>query len=77
MKAKISTTLTALAVILSCSITSILTISCSDGDSITDNDITYEATVWDISPLVISVKVVSTEGYSVLNEQTVKKITAT
>ena len=77
MKAKISTTLTALAVILSCSITSILTISCSDGDSITENEIMYEAEIWDISPLVISVKVVSTEGYSVLNEQTVKKITAT
>ncbi len=33
--------------------------------------------IWDISPLVISVKVVSTEGYSVLNASNTPQITAT
>lgn len=34
-------------------------------------------TIWDISPLVISVKVVSTDGYSVLNASNTPQITAT
>lgn len=63
----------ALAVILCCSIVAALTSSCKDESHLEENpdDIT-----WDIAPLVISVKVVSPEGYSVLNSRTAAKITA-
>lgn len=44
-----------------------MTASCSSG----------EDPIWDIAPVVISVKVLSPEGYSVLNENTASKISAT
>lgn len=74
MKAKKYTMLTALAALLTSCLIAPLTTSCKDGGDTINLD---DGLIWDTSPLVISVKVVSPEGYSVLNDQTVKKITAT
>ena len=64
---------TALLAVISCNLLATLTASCSSDDAaLTPED----DLIWDIAPLVISVKVVSPEGYAVLNANTTSRITA-